>query len=66
MLRSASRADPAQSKLLHTVERENIPVVHMANILVMEEVLALKLCVALTAPNFVQRNMFVGHRVELN
>lgn len=66
MLRSASQADTAQSKLLHTVERENIPVMHMANILVMEEVLALKPCVALTAPNFVQRNMFVGHRVELN
>jgi len=66
MLRSASQADPAQSKLLHTVERENIPVVHMANILVMEEVLALKLCVALTAPNFVQKNMLFGHRVELN
>lgn len=66
MLRSASRADPAQSKLLHTVERENIPVVHMANILVMEEVLALKLCVALTAPNFVWRNMFVRDRVKLN
>lgn len=57
--RSANRADPAQLKLFHTVERENDPGVHVKNILVMEKASVFKPHVSLTAPNFIQRNTFI-------
>lgn len=46
-----------KSKLIHNVEVDSIPIVHVKNILVMEKVFQPH--VALTAPNFMQRNQFV-------